>query len=372
MHFVIGANTVDSRVTGMGRQMHGMAQGLVHLGHTVELCFAGSVEMALPRRMARLEFPFRLARYVAQSAHSRKGDVVCVLHEPVAWATAAFVRGNVRTYAMVHSAELKSWKIERHFARATGLRIRRGSRIVYPATQLTQDWLSLRLAHGVFCLSSEDVRYLCGRLGLQRWKVHRIDNGVEEAFLGLPAPGPRRPRDLLFMGSWLPRKGIRFLTAALEQVGNPGGVWTLTLAGTGRTAEEILGNLPAAWRSSTVVRPIVNAEELIPLYQEHRIFVLPSVDEGIPLSMLEAMASGLCPVVSAVGGIPDVVTHDRDGILLPPAEPAALAGCLRRLLGAPEEVLRVARNAHARAQSLSWGSVGKQVEQHLGSQREDA
>ena len=93
--------------------------------------------------------------------------------------------------------------------------------------------------------------------------------------------------------------------------------------------------------------------------------MLPSITEGIPLSLLEGMACGLCPVATNVGGIPDVVTHGRDGILLPPLEPATLANTLLRLLEANDEVTRMAREAHRRVQGHSWARVAAQIENAL-------
>src|SRR5882757_4360092 len=61
------------------------------------------------------------------------------------------------------------------------------------------------------------------------------------------------------------------------------------------------------------------------------IFLLPSHDEGLPMALLEAMAWGLAPITTAVGGIPDVVLDDHNGLLVPVADPAALATALGSL-----------------------------------------
>jgi glycosyltransferase involved in cell wall biosynthesis len=63
------------------------------------------------------------------------------------------------------------------------------------------------------------------------------------------------------------------------------------------------------------------------------VVALPSVQEGLPLVVLEAMAVGAPLVATRVGGIPEAVTHGRDGLLVPPRDPDALADAISSILG---------------------------------------
>ena len=64
--------------------------------------------------------------------------------------------------------------------------------------------------------------------------------------------------------------------------------------------------------------------------------MLPSHDDELPIILLEAMAAGKPIVASAVGGVPELVTHGVAGLLVPPDDPAALRDRLAQLIGAPE------------------------------------
>jgi glycosyltransferase involved in cell wall biosynthesis len=81
--------------------------------------------------------------------------------------------------------------------------------------------------------------------------------------------------------------------------------------------------------------------------QQASIFVLPSYEEGLPMAMLEAMSMAKAVVVTAVGGIPSVVEHDVNGLLIPPRDVAALADALSKLLS--NKTLQEELGSHARA-----------------------
>src|SRR5690606_27773224 len=71
--------------------------------------------------------------------------------------------------------------------------------------------------------------------------------------------------------------------------------------------------------------------------------------EGMPLALIEGMAAGCAVVASAVPGVQEVVAHQRNGLLVPPADPAALADALQQLLAAPGHAAALARHARADA-----------------------
>jgi glycosyltransferase involved in cell wall biosynthesis len=80
------------------------------------------------------------------------------------------------------------------------------------------------------------------------------------------------------------------------------------------------------------------------------LFVLPSLYEGLPLSLLEAMAAGRPVVATDVAGSNEVVRHAESGLLVPPADPVALADAIRRILADPAQAERLARAGQGRVQ----------------------
>jgi glycosyltransferase involved in cell wall biosynthesis len=80
------------------------------------------------------------------------------------------------------------------------------------------------------------------------------------------------------------------------------------------------------------------------------VMVLPSVVEGLPMAVLEAMSCGRPVVASAVNGTPEAVLHEITGLLIPPNEPAALAAAVVRLLGAPHLARRMGNAGRIRVE----------------------
>jgi glycosyltransferase involved in cell wall biosynthesis len=83
-----------------------------------------------------------------------------------------------------------------------------------------------------------------------------------------------------------------------------------------------------------------------PYYAAADVFVLPSHSEGSPYVLLEAMAAKVPIVATAVGGVPEMVTHEESALLASPGNPQALAAAIARVLGDPQLAKRLTANAY--------------------------
>ena len=88
------------------------------------------------------------------------------------------------------------------------------------------------------------------------------------------------------------------------------------------------------------------------------VFCLPSLSEGLPTVVCEAMACGRAVVATAVDGTPEIVDDEATGLLVPPRDADALAGALRRLLG--DDELRARFEAEALARATHDVHLGRQ------------
>ncbi len=92
------------------------------------------------------------------------------------------------------------------------------------------------------------------------------------------------------------------------------------------------------------------------------IFTLSSRHEGLPISLLEAMALGLAPVVTTVGGVAEVITHGSDGLLVPAGDPGALAAAYVDLARSPDARCRLRAAAALRAEDFDIELTARKVE----------
>ncbi len=158
-----------------------------------------------------------------------------------------------------------------------------------------------------------------------------IPNGVDTEYFRPTAGGPAPKQVILCLARLVADKDPDTLVAAFGLLAPELPEAQLWLVGEGprRAAlEEQLAEAP--WRER--VRFVAGSADPRPFFREAGVLALSSVTEALPNVVLEAMASGLPVVATAVGGVPELVVAGETGVLVPPREPAALAGALAGVL----------------------------------------
>ena len=171
-----------------------------------------------------------------------------------------------------------------------------------------------------------------------------VPNGVPV----LPAsPAAREPGLVAFAGRCRATKGIHDLVEALAATARSHPRVHAECAGDGDLAAVARHASRLGIPGRVRLRGWIGARERDDLLARASIFVLPSHAEALPMGLLEAMAAGCAVVATSVGGIPDLVRHGVNGLLVPPREPAELAKALRTLLDDPQLAERLGREARA-------------------------
>jgi glycosyltransferase involved in cell wall biosynthesis len=218
---------------------------------------------------------------------------------------------------------------------------------------------AFRRSAATIAVSQATKRSLDGDLGVAPGVVTVIPNGVT------PRAGRReavrqelgmREGELLLLaaGSVVPRKGHMILLQALDELETSGLTvpWRLAIAGW-KTGEE-----PARLEAYAAERGLSHRVHLLgqrsdipDLLAAADVFVMPSLWEGLPLAVLEAMLAGAPVVASETSGIPEAIVQGEHGLMVPPGDAHALAGALRSVLESPELRARLAVAGRRRAEA---------------------
>lgn len=213
----------------------------------------------------------------------------------------------------------------------------------------------LRRAAAVVALSDLERAFLLAR-GLAPERVHTLHAGIP-----VPAdcvPIHERPRGdhaatVLFLGAVTYEKGAVHLTEALRRLWTEGLPIELVLAGTVTDQyRHYYDRLPAGDRGRVQLRGVVSEEEKQALLRECTLLAMPSRVDSFGLVYLEAWRYGKPVIGARAGGVPAVIDHEQNGLLVHFGDVAALATAIRRLVVDADEARRL---GHA-----GWGKLQAQ------------
>ncbi len=212
---------------------------------------------------------------------------------------------------------------------------------------------------------SDAIRQATESVGTPRRPVRVVPNGADtEVFrpidrdealrsLGIDADGPV----ISYVGKLVPRKGVMDLAEALGELSRgPNPPPTLVAAGIGELREDFerrVAELGIADRVHLLGK--VPHERVATVMCAGDVFVLPSLSEGLPTVVCEAMACARPVVATAVDGTPEIVRDGETGRLVPPRDPAALAAALGEVLYDDETAARMgARALEIGLETYTW------------------
>jgi glycosyltransferase involved in cell wall biosynthesis len=225
----------------------------------------------------------------------------------------------------------------------------------------TYRW-SFKTAHQSIVTNREALLFLQLYYGLPPDSVWFIPNGVGPEFFHARPFSTGIATKLLFVGTWIDHKGIYYLSEAFVRVLRDIPEARLTIAGCLEPEERVRSYFPSAVQPSLEVWPFVPRAEIPSLYAEHEIFVLPSLMEGMPLVLLEAMASGMAVVTTESSGMTDLVEDSHDGLFVIPGDTSSLVRAITKLCRDAQLRQRLGNAAQEKMKRYTWAQSARRHE----------
>ena len=193
----------------------------------------------------------------------------------------------------------------------------------------------------------------------ERQKIQLVYHGIDLSMFAVQVPPDAAPAAesayrVLSVGRLVPKKGHEHLIAACAKLRDAGYEVRCRIVGGGPLQAELTAQIARLRLENAVsLEGSMTHAELIGLYRQADLFALaPRITDdgdrdGIPNVIAEAMAAGVPVVSTDVSGIPELVRHERTGLLVPPNDSTALATAIARLITSPELAHSLAASARA-------------------------
>jgi glycosyltransferase involved in cell wall biosynthesis len=369
MKILIAAPVPKRREGGVAGIVYGVGRGLEQRGHQVEYLFLGDLKNRthLPRRFQDVEFAIELARFI----HRDPGRFSVVnIHAPAGFAYGLLRHLSPRTRKHGPAYIMTLHGLEERRIHGMGREAKKGksfhfnfkNRLWHRFYHMPRFYLSIKTADHALCVGREVWTILQLKYNLDFEQASYSPTGVEERFFiereYLQTPSAR----LLFAGTWLDQRGIYYIRDALRSLAGKLAGLRLTIAACGSDVEPIRNFFDPELRPLVEIISMVPSDQMPALFGQYEIFVFPSILEGTPLAVQEAMASGMAVITTETCGMVDLIEDDLNGLLVPPADSDALANAIWKLSQHPKLRERLGRAAQDTMRRFKWTRTVESVE----------
>lgn len=336
MRILVAHQVPRARTGGMSRLMGFIHDRVASAGHDIHYLCSDDVPPAWAGWYGRrVAFPMAVRAAARRAQRSRRPYDIVNVHEPSA-APVIVARPRGRAPLVVvtsHGLERRAWELVKEEGRlgreAPGWR----TRLSYPMTSLWPGEIALRRADHVFCLNEEDRGVLVERFGRNPDSITRVHPGADEIYAHAAARrGYAEVRRLLFAGTWRKNKGVEDLVPAFVELAHRHPNVTLDVVGAGIPPDDVRARFPESLRARVACATPGDEPSMAAAFANADLFLLPSLFEGTPLTLIQAMMSALPIVTTATCGMKDVIAHERTGLLVPIRSTDAIVGAVSRLI----------------------------------------
>lgn len=359
LRILMASSVPRRREGGVAAIIYNLGCELERIGHSVTYLFLEDLvdPKSVSARFAELVFSFRLAEYILKN---RESFSVVNLHAPVGfpyglrkrWFPSPLNPPYVMTLHGLEERRVHVMSREARKGRAWNFSLK--NRLWHRFYTFPRFRWSIRSADGAHTYSRDVWNLLQLKYNLDADRTAYIPSGVERRFFLPRRYDSASSLKLLYAGTWLDQRGIFYLRDALQRLAPQLPGLTMTFAGCGCPPETIKEFFGPKLTSTVVVQPVVPSGQMQELFASHDVFLFPSLMEGLPSVLLEAMASGMPVITAETCGMPDVVENGFNGLLVPPADAPAIEETVLRLAASSDLRQRLGQAAQQTMTRYTW------------------
>ncbi|HTB94159.1 MAG TPA: glycosyltransferase family 4 protein [Candidatus Sulfotelmatobacter sp.] len=368
MKILIAIGVLRKREAGAAGVVFNHAEELQKLGHQVDCWFFDDVlpQPRWPARFRDMEFASAISSRIRRQP--RQYDVVnlhapwgCVFGLSRKWFPSTEFPPYVFTMQGSEERYARAMKLEQKKGRATNFAWK--NRVWHRLYHQSMYDFSISTANFGVVANREGWILSELKYGHPPGRIWYVPNGVNENFFQPREFSNIAANRLLYVGTWLDRKGIYYLADAFTALAARSPELQLTVAGCIIPEEQVKAHFPAGIRNRISVLPFLGRDAMPQLYASHDIFVFPSLMEGMPLTLLEAMAAAMPVVTTNTCGMADLIENERNGLLVPAADAPTLGAAIERLQNDANLRRNLGLCAQKDARRFTWDLIARQLEQ---------
>jgi glycosyltransferase involved in cell wall biosynthesis len=338
------------------------------MGHDVYYYSAADLPPRPSGKLGTILFPYHLARHI-EKLHRKIGlDVVHASSGDI-WIWGTFfsrLNSSKKPLLVTQSHGLEHTMHDQILEDARNGRLKLSWK--YPlysgSVMLWKAAKSFQVADFCFMLNQHDAAIVREKMKVAAARVKVFPNGIPDEFIGLPfeafEPQDGRLPGIALVGTYLDRKGIQYSVPALNTLMQRYPQLRVTFLGTGVPVEKVLDDFILAVRDRVIVVPFFDKPDLPRLLKDSHILLFPSLSEGFPLALPEAMACSLAPITTRIPGPTEIVVDGVNGLLLPPRDQLQIEQAMAKLINNIDYLQQLQFQAYQAVQPYSWSAIARQ------------
>ncbi len=230
------------------------------------------------------------------------------------------------------------------------------------------EWWATYEADRVIVCSHSMKNEICDHFNLPREKVDIIPNAIDASKYEIPVDrGAVRQRYgvkwgeklILCVGRLVPQKGVEYFIRAIPHIAKKYPEAKFIIVGEGWSRDILEEEAKASsYANKITFTGFASDKQVIELMTSADVLVVPSIYEPFGIVALEGMATGVPVVASQVGGLAEVIDHDKTGVFVYPRSPESLAWGIDKVLSDPDHAKQLTKNAKEKLhKAYSWEAV---------------